>query len=179
MDDTSPRKGLQAIGSGSPEEGEADLSLDRFIPYQLSVLSNTVSRAVARIYADRYGLAIPDWRVMAVLGTGPPLSAREVCTHTAMDKVRVSRAVNRLIERDLVARKTSSSDRRRSALSLSPRGQEMYADIVPLARAAEAALLDGLSEAELDQLRHLLTRLQGRASALFGPGGPDPESPND
>src|SRR5215470_16697842 len=73
------------------------LDLDRFVPYRLSVLTNRVSSAIARHYSDRFDLSIPEWRVMAVLGQTPGLSAREVAARTAMDKVQVSRAVASLM----------------------------------------------------------------------------------
>src|ERR1700754_2440284 len=73
------------------------LDLDHFIPYKLSVLSNRVSDAIARHYSDRFGLSIPEWRVMAVLGQTPGLSGSEVAVRTAMDKVQVSRAVASLL----------------------------------------------------------------------------------
>jgi len=53
------------------------LELDRFVPYRLSVLSNVVSRAFALLYAERFDLAIPQWRVLAVLGMAAPQSAGE------------------------------------------------------------------------------------------------------
>ena len=56
------------------------LLLDRFIPFRLSVLTNKVSGAIARHYSERFGLSIPEWRVMAVLGETPGLSAREAAT---------------------------------------------------------------------------------------------------
>ena len=64
------------------------LDLDRFVPYRLSVLTNRMSDAIARHYSRRFGLTIPEWRVMAVLGQTPGLSARDVAARTAMDKVR-------------------------------------------------------------------------------------------
>ena len=70
-----------------------DLHLDRFIPYRLSVLTNTVSMIIAGAYEREFGLSIPQWRVIAVLARYPDLSAVEVAERTAMDKVAVSRAV--------------------------------------------------------------------------------------
>src|SRR5690606_42112870 len=75
----------------------ARLDLDRFLPYRLSVLSNAVSAAIAREYAERFRLGITEWRVMAVLGLDPGLSASEVAGRTALDKVAGSRAVARLV----------------------------------------------------------------------------------
>ena len=46
---------------------ESQLVLEQFLPYRLSILSNTVSNTIARDYRDLFGLNIPEWRVMAVL----------------------------------------------------------------------------------------------------------------
>ena len=43
-------------------------SLDRFLPYQLSVVAEALSRLFARRYEDAFGIAVPEWRVLAVLG---------------------------------------------------------------------------------------------------------------
>ena len=51
------------------------LHLEKFLPYRLSVLSNTVSSAIAAAYFMNFGLTIPEWRVMAVLAGNPGLSA--------------------------------------------------------------------------------------------------------
>lgn len=142
------------------------LELDRFVPYRLSVLSNLVSRAFALLYAERFDLAIPEWRVLAVLGMAAPLSAGEVCERTAMDKVRVSRAVQSLLASGLVERGISADDRRRASLTLTLQGEAIYAEIVPLARSVEASLMATLTAEETSQLDRLLTKLQSRASEL-------------
>jgi DNA-binding MarR family transcriptional regulator len=141
-------------------------ALESFLPYRLSVLINTMSRAFARLYGERFGLSIPEWRVMAVLGRFAPLSANEVAERTAMDKVRVSRAVARLSKAGLVGRATDAEDRRRSALRLSKTGRRMHDSIVPMARAIEAGLLEGLSPADRDALDRLVTTLMERARRL-------------
>jgi len=89
------------------------LDLDTFVPYRLSVLSNTVSQAIAREYEARFGLSVTEWRVLAVLGRYPGLSAVEVAERTAMDKVAVSRAVARLLGDGRIRRNMHSGDRRR------------------------------------------------------------------
>ncbi len=146
------------------------LSLEHFIPYRLSVLANTVSSALAGAYARRFGLTIPQWRVIAVLARVPGLSAADVALRTAMDKVAVSRAVNGLARAGRVSRALSPSDKRRSILSLTARGREVYRRIVPLALAYERRLLAELSPAEQSQLEALLQRLQKRSWQL-GPAG--------
>src|SRR5476649_573661 len=117
----------------SPMPNRTRLDLDRFMPYRLSVLTNRVSHAIARHYSQRFSLSIPEWRVMAVLGQTPGLSAREVTERTAMDKVQVSRAVRSLLADKRVTRVAHARDGRVTHLSLSAKGQAIYNDVVPLA----------------------------------------------
>src|SRR3546814_1246231 len=113
------------------------LELERFLPYRLSVLSNRVSQKIADTYAERFGLAVTEWRVIAVLGRYPDLSAGAVAERTAMDKVAVSRAVARLLERGLLLREVHGVDRRRSVLALRPEGLRVHALVAPLAVGSE------------------------------------------
>ena len=142
------------------------LELDRFLPYRLSVLSNTVSTAIAGAYSQRFGLTIPEWRVVAVLAKSPGLSAAEVAQRTAMDKVAVSRAVSSLLKQRRIARQMARSDRRRSLLQLSAGGRRVYAEVVPFALAYERALVEPLSARELATLDRALRILLGRATEM-------------
>lgn len=137
----------------------AELDLEHFLPYRLSVLSNRVSSAIARVYSERFALSVTEWRVMAVLGRYPDLSANEVAQRTAMDKVAVSRAVARLIESVRMQREMHDDDRRRSVLRLSEAGYRIYDEVAPLALAFERRLFEGMDTAERDLLFRLLDRL--------------------
>ena len=142
--------------------GEAEavgLELERFLPYRLSVLSNRISGAIAREYSQRFGLGVTEWRVMAVLGRYPDLSAGEVAQRTAMDKVAVSRAVASLLEAGRLQRDIHDGDRRRSVLRLSPAGHAIYDQVAPLALAFERNLLGDMDAAERALLFRLLDRL--------------------
>ena len=138
---------------------KTELDLEHFLPYRLSVLSNHISQAIAAIYIDRFNLSVTEWRVMAVLGRYPNLSANDVAERTAMDKVAVSRALARLIDAGRVLRGTADGDRRRSVLRLSTAGQRIYEQIVPLALNFERALLAKLTLDEQSQLNCLLGRV--------------------
>ena len=89
---------------------ESPLVLEEFLPYRLSVLSNRLSAAIAESYSRRFGLSIPEWRVIAVLARAPGISAAEVAERTAMDKVAVSRAVRRLLHKGRIRRETATGD---------------------------------------------------------------------
>ncbi|MDQ0010651.1 DNA-binding MarR family transcriptional regulator [Luteibacter jiangsuensis] len=137
----------------------APLELERFLPYRLSILSNTVSQSIAAEYQDRFELSMTEWRVMAVLGRFAELSAREVAERTAMDKVAVSRAVARLVEAGRVDRSTHGGDKRRSVLKLSEAGWAIHDEVAPMARAHERDLLAKLDEGERVQLNRILDKL--------------------
>ena len=139
----------------------APLELERFLPYRLSILSNTVSQSIATEYQDRFELSMTEWRVMTILARFPEVSAREVVERTAMDKVAVSRAVARLVEAGRVDRSTHGDDKRRSVLKLSEAGWAIHDEVAPLARAHERDLLAKLDEAERAQLDRILDKLMG------------------
>ncbi len=152
----------------SEPQQSARLDLDGFVPYRLSVLSNQVSSAIARQYSDRFGLTIPEWRVMAVLGQTPGLSSREVARRTAMDKVQVSRAVASLMRAKRVARGGDVRDGRITRLSLTRQGRAIYDEIVPLALHLEELLLSALSPEERSSFDRLMMKL-ARQARLLGP----------
>src|SRR6266446_5317952 len=157
----------------APSETSASptvLELERFLPYRLSVLTNRISTAIARVYVRRFGLTVPEWRVMAVLGRFGAMSANAVCERTAMDKVRVSRAVARLAAAGRLDRRTDAADRRRALLELTPRGRAVYDEIGPLALAVEARLLAQLSDADRADLARLLPKLEAVAATSFAEG---------
>jgi len=158
-------------GNGASKSTGSQLILERFLPYRLSILSNTVSATIAREYRDLFGLSIPEWRVMAVLGRFGPLNASEACGRTAMDKVTVSRAVARLLEQKLVQRGTDPNDRRRSILKLTARGVRIHAQIVPIAQGRESELAAALTAQERKSLDRLLAKLEQRASEIAAQEG--------
>ena len=135
------------------------LDLEHFLPYRLSVLSNRISQDIARLYADRFELGITEWRVLAVLGRYPGLSAGQLAERTAMDKVAVSRAVASLLAAGRLKRDTHGDDRRRSVLELSEEGYRVYAEVAPAAIAYERRLLSCLSPEDQSALSRLLQQL--------------------
>ena len=147
----------------------ARLDLERFVPYRLSVLSNRVSSAIARQYSERFGLTIPQWRAMAVLGGTSGLSARDVAERTAMDKVQVSRAVESLMRARRVQRQADPSDGRVTRLSLTAKGRAIYDEVVPLALHLEDVFLSALTMRERRQFDTLMTKL-ARQAHLLGSG---------
>jgi DNA-binding MarR family transcriptional regulator len=117
------------------------------------------------MYADRYDLSVAEWRVMTAVGRVSGANANRVCEITAMDKVRVSRAVARLMKQGRLTRESDRADRRRAKLYLSESGRTVHNEIVPMARAYEAELLSTLDDGERVLLDSLLKRIADRVPA--------------
>jgi DNA-binding MarR family transcriptional regulator len=135
------------------------LALEQFLPYRLSIVSNTISQAIAADYESRFGLTMTEWRVMAVLARFPEVSAREVAERTAMDKVAVSRALARLVKSGRVSRETHDEDKRKSVLRLSEEGWIIHDEVAPQARAHEADFFSVLDAEERSWLLRILEKL--------------------
>ena len=138
----------------------AVLELEHFLPYRLSVLSNRISQEIAGLYAERFALNVTEWRLLAVLGRYPDLSATELAERTAMDKVAVSRAVASLVADGRLTRKVDGDDRRRARLRLSAKGYRIYDEVAPLALQYQQRLLAALSGEDRAILEALLSRLR-------------------
>jgi DNA-binding MarR family transcriptional regulator len=141
------------------------LNLDDFLPFLLSTSSNAVSNLVAQAYQARFGLNIPQWRLLAVLAESQGLTQQEICDRTIMDKVTVSRAAHALVGRGLIARSPNSSDGRSHVLILSGVGRRLVSDVTPAALAIEQALFDTFNAKEMEVFASLLRRVRTRAEA--------------
>jgi DNA-binding MarR family transcriptional regulator len=151
------------MASPNPDD---PLILQDFLPYRLSVVTEAVSSLFAMQYQERFGLSIPEWRVVAVVGQHGTLSTQQVIEHTAMDRVRVSRAVIRLADKGVLDRRPHPQDQRAQLLQLSRQGRAVYAQIVPLALDLQAALSTALTTAEQQQLGTILEKIGRRTREL-------------
>ena len=133
--------------------------LDSFTPYRLAVAAQRTSEELARQYRARFGISIPDWRVLVHLAhAGDGVSVRDIEARVALEKYEVSRTVSRLEESGLVAKTANTSDRRLVCVALTEKGRAMMAELLPIARAYQAriearlgAAFEGL-EAGLEKL---------------------------
>ncbi|MBW4050552.1 MAG: MarR family transcriptional regulator [Proteobacteria bacterium] len=142
---------------------ELGLELAAFVPYRLNRLAVGVSDHLSDIYRERFGLDIPEWRVMATVGSQHGCTAQHIAESTRMHKTRVSRAVAHLEERELIERASSTADRREREVRLTKGGRKMYAELVPLVLERERELLACLTK---EQLRGLLVGLETLESFL-------------
>lgn len=144
----------------------AKLPLQEFIPYKLAVVANRLSQSIGSLFEKKYGIQIPEWRILMALHSCGPLAPNEVVEHTSMDKGRVSRAQRRLVELELVSVSNDPRDGRRQVLFLTRKGAGMCAAIIPAARETEAWFLSVLPDRERRALDKALSRLLARSQEL-------------
>lgn len=147
---------------------DAHTRLSDFIPYRMAITSNAVSGLISGEYHSEFGLKIPEWRIMAVLGDAGPLTQRDLVGATLMDKVAVNRACKVLEERVLIARSPNEADGRSHHLELTGAGRAMYDKIWPHAFATYEKIFAALSPGETTKLRALLDKLLAAVRSIEG-----------
>ena len=140
--------------------------LTDFLPYLMAITSNAVSSRIADEYRLRFGLRIPEWRVMAVLGDGGSMTQREMVNATVMDKVAINRACKVLEERGLVARSPNQRDGRSHHLELTPEGRALYAQVMPMTFEMFERIFTRIEPSEQQALKTLLSRIRDGVQAI-------------
>ncbi len=142
------------------------MELESFFPYRLALLADAVSRSMAQVYAERFDLSRDEWRVLAALSQESPIRTAQVIERTTLDKVSVSRALQRMQGKNLVERETDADDARGHVIRLRPAGRALFRRIVPMVQAREQYLLDALDPAERAALDGALDKVLARARQL-------------
>jgi len=151
-----------------PELNGQAFKLEDFLPYRLSVAANRVSRLFARRYSQAYGLSIPEWRVLAMVGRFGTLSPSAVGEWTAMDKVKVSRAAASLVTRGMLRQTQDPLDGRGRLLRLTRKGTAVHQGVVPMACELEEQLAGGMSRTEWSGLLRALDKLSTHVQGFQG-----------
>jgi DNA-binding MarR family transcriptional regulator len=151
----------------APKKAKAGepFSLRGFLPYQLAVLADYTSSCFAEVYSKKFGLSIPEWRVLATVGERDMLRAKDIEAERHLHKTVVSRAIAKLRARGLVELRNNAEDRRESFLLLTAKGRKLYGEIIPLARTYSDEILASLSAAERAGLERGIARMMQRVDA--------------
>ncbi len=144
----------------------APLKLEEFLPYRLNVVASLVSQALSRIYAERYGVGVPEWRVLVTLGQYGTMTGKAIGAHSHMHKTKVSRAVAELEKRKLLTRRANRADMREVFLSLTPAGRAIYEDLAPGAVEFAQHLSEAVAPGDREAFERALVSLTEHARVL-------------
>ena len=164
MSNGVPAEGTDSVSAGRGDS--APLKLEQFLPYRLNVVASLASEALSRVYSERYGIGVPEWRVLVTLGQYGVMTGKQIGAHSHMHKTKVSRAVAQLETRRLVARKANRADKREAFLSLTAAGRAIYEDLAPSALEFARRLAEVIEPGDRAAFDRALKRLSERSAAL-------------
>ena len=137
------------------------LDLFKFVPFRLNRLAAEVSSALSGEYRERYGLDIPEWRVLATLGfRNEACSAQYIAHCTRTHKSTISRAVTALMMRQFVERVENKDDRREYALRMTRKGRALYEKLIPRLLRKESEIMSCLSAKEQNDFARMLGKIE-------------------
>lgn len=141
------------------EYPDSKIILTKFLPYVLVNLAKQTSDVFSSTYKREFGITVAEWRVIAWVALDGTLTASEICKLSTMDKVKVSRAIKLLRDKKLVVERVNEEDNRVKHVSLTKKGEKLYAGIVPKAKRWEGELLEALSDTEYSELMNTFKKL--------------------
>ncbi len=159
LNDVMMKESVTAVGVDA-------LKLEEFLPYRLNVLASLTSQALSRVYADRYGIGVPEWRVLVTLGQYGMMTGKQIGAHSHMHKTKVSRAVAVLERRKLLARRTNREDLREAFLSLTPAGSAIYQELAPIALDFARKLSEVIEPCDRSAFERAVDKLTERSAKL-------------
>ncbi|MDF2116453.1 MarR family transcriptional regulator [Roseiarcaceae bacterium H3SJ34-1] len=138
--------------------------MSTFIPYKVSILATHFRQAIAGLYRPALGITEGEWKVLVTVAHYGPLASSDIGAHMTLDRMAVSRALNRLIELGLVRRRPHASDQRISTVSLTASGERSFDILAREAAALERKALQHFSTAEKTELLRLMEKLEAGLS---------------
>jgi len=148
------------------------LRLDQWVPYRLFIISARVAELVADYYGPRYGLSQAAWRILAVVGDKPGMSARQIRHAAGLDQFAVSRALGQLQHLGFAQRSAAGRDRRRAEVHLTAEGERVFRDLSRISLAIETELLSTLDDDQKNALGTLLNELDRTSAGIVSRGLP-------
>ena len=131
----------------------------------IHILANLIGGAYSD-HLDDIGITVPEWRVVLTLARYPGSTATDITDRWVMDKMAISRAIQRQEKAGIIQRKRNLDDRRCFHLSLTSSGDALYEKILPVANEQYQTLVSSLSHRELGSLHRSLDKLIAGASAI-------------
>lgn len=158
--------GTPVIGSTRVRNRQRVIDIDHYVPYFFATINNALSRGASRLYLERFGIGIVEWRVMSMLAIEPQIPAARICEVIALDKGATSRALERLDRAGYLSHSTLATDPRRRLWQLNPKGYKLHDQVLEIALKREARLLDGVDPDDLLVFLRVMRIMRKNVEAL-------------
>jgi DNA-binding MarR family transcriptional regulator len=133
-------------------------SLEKAVPFLLARAGISMGKRFATQLLP-FNMSLIEWRVCVSLYELQNSTLGELAEKTSYETSTLSRTINGLTKKKLIARVQSKFDRRSFALKLTPKGRVLTAKIIPLAKEYENSAIANFSAKEADQLRAMLSKV--------------------
>jgi DNA-binding MarR family transcriptional regulator len=143
------------------------VSSGRFVHGYLGYLLGQANHALHTKFDTQLraaGLSPIEWRVLATLHDGPPLTVSQLAREVLAKQPTVTKLVQRMAEQGWLALQADASDQRRTLVAASAAGKRLVRPLLQQARAHESLALQTLAASEQQDLKKLLEKLAGRPS---------------
>ena len=153
---------------GKASEPDPYADLDQFLPYLLNRVMGRMNQLLAE-RLKRHGISFQEWRVLLVLANKGPRTIRTLSDDTIIPHSTLSRMLDRMQRDGLVVREVSAADARTVTVAVTERGAELFGAIRHHGLAVLDQAAEGLSEAELETMRKLASRMARHLGLVNGP----------
>jgi DNA-binding MarR family transcriptional regulator len=137
----------------------------RFVDDYLGYLLGQANHALYKdfdAHVRAAGLSSIEWRVLATLHDGGPLTVSRLADEVLAKQPTVTKLVQRMSEQGWVVLQADAADQRRTLVVATTAGKRLVRPLVEKARAHESAMLSALAGSEKAALKKLLSKLAGR-----------------
>jgi len=138
-------------------------NIEDWLVYRFWRISQEEGFKLEAFYSAEFGLNGFDWRLIAAVATYAPISAKGLAKVLDLSQVQMTRALATLVDNGLISRRMDKSDRRRIILRLTKKGQAVYDQITPKARAVEKEMLSVFSRQQREQFLEMIALLEQQA----------------
>ncbi|MGF1701233.1 MarR family winged helix-turn-helix transcriptional regulator [Photobacterium makurazakiensis] len=147
-------------------KNQSTFELQEFFPYKLVKTADLISRGFSDVYTAEFGITRTEWRLIAAIGEHQPVLAKELVEITYMDKVKVSRGLNKIEDKQLIVKEVADHDHRSIEIKLTSEGELLLNRLISCAVKWETELLNTLSATEYKNLDMSLSRLLKRLESM-------------
>jgi DNA-binding MarR family transcriptional regulator len=141
--------------------------LDSYLPYLL----NRAGQRIAASFGEEVrplGATLQMWRVLAALRERDGRRMGDLSDTTSIEVSTLTRLVDSMETKGLVARRRDGDDARVVLLHAAPAGRRLTQRILPIAERYETVALAGFDAAEAEVLKAALRRLYANMDGLKG-----------
>lgn len=139
---------------------------ERFVDNYLGYLLGQANHALYKDFDAQVrarGLSSIEWRVLATLHDGEPLTVSQLAQEVLSKQPTVTKLVQRMADQGWVALHADASDQRRTLVAVSPAGRRLVKPLVEAAKQHESRVLRALGATEKAALRKLLEKIAHQA----------------